>query len=133
MAPHLKWTAPAPKRFGRFKGGVFAVGELTFADHLVIGDGSVGIRRLKLIAEGVHQLLVTVDGDDIIAQRGDDQLVGEAAHPLLVLDGVAQVLGELRRVVAVLHAQRAEGEGVGVHHVHEGGGVVDERRPQSAR
>ena len=57
----------------------------------------------------------------------DDQLIREAAHPVLGLNGRAQVVREPGDVVRVGDMERAAGEGVQIHHVNERGGAVDER------
>ena len=97
----------------------------TLQDRLVVSDGAVGIGGGELVAEGVHQLLVAVQGHHILIVGEDHQLVGEAAHPLLRLDGIPQVAGNGLHIVLVGDVEGAAGEGVGVHHVAEGGGTVD--------
>ena len=73
--------------------------------------------------EGVHQLIRTEDGDHIlVAHLGHDQLVGEAAHPLALHDVVPQLLCQLGGVAGGVVG--SGGEGVGVHHVDKGRGLV---------
>ena len=62
----------------------------------------------------------------ILAIGEDHQLVREAAHPLGVLDVLAQSVGHSGDVAAVFHMERAAGKAVGVHHVGQRRGVVNE-------
>lgn len=70
-------------------------------DGLVIDGGSGRITRQELIAEGVDQLLVSVHGEHALPDCDDDQLIREAAHPVLGLNGRAQVVREPGDVVRV--------------------------------
>ena len=58
-------------------------------DGLVIDGGSGRITRQELIAEGVDQLLVSVHGEHALPDCDDDQLIREAAHPVLGLNAVS--------------------------------------------
>ena len=72
--------------------------------------------------KGIYQILRAEDDHHILIYHGHDQLVGEAAHPLTLHDVVPQLLCQLSGVAGGMVS--GGGEGVGVHHVDKGRGLV---------
>ena len=81
--------------------------------------------RSELGGKRIRKLGIAEERDDIVPDRNDHELVRNAAHPVPGENVLAQRGAQCGQIAAAFRMERAAGERIHIHHVHERGGSVD--------